>query len=206
MEDHCGSILIADDDAGFRALVSMLCVRAGYDCVEAAPGAAAVSIAFAKRPDLVLLDVDLGDASGYEACRELLDRFGQSMPIIFISGTRTETYDRVAGFLLGGDDYVTKPFEPEELMARVRRAITRTRQPKRFPSKFRLTPREQEILGLFAAGLGTQAVSEQLISTKTVSSHTQPGCFRSSGVHSRTEAVALAYREGLFETAGAPRA
>jgi DNA-binding NarL/FixJ family response regulator len=91
-------------------------------------------------------------------------------------------------------------------MARVRRAITRTRQPKRFPSKFRLTPREQEILGLFAAGLGTQAVSEQLISTKTVSSHTQPGCFRSSGVHSRTEAVALAYREGLFETAGAPRA
>jgi DNA-binding NarL/FixJ family response regulator len=81
-------------------------------------------------------------------------------------------------------------------------------QPKRFPSskKCRLTPREQEILGLFAAGLGTQAVSEQLqISTKTVSSHTQR-LLPKLGVHSRTEAVALAYREGLFEIASAPRA
>jgi two-component system nitrate/nitrite response regulator NarL len=70
----------------------------------------------------------------------------------------------------------------------------------------RLTPREQEILGPFAAGLGTQAVSEQLqISTKTLSSHTQR-LLPKLGVHSRTEAVALAYREGLFETAGAPRA
>jgi FixJ family two-component response regulator len=114
----------------------------------------------------------------------------------------------VAGFLLGGDDHVTKPFEPDELMARVRRAITRTRQPKRFPSskKFRLTPREQEILGLFAAGLGTQAVSEQLqISTKR-SAVIRSGCFRSSAFIGGTEAVALAYREGLFETAGAPRA
>ena len=130
------------------------------------------------------------------------------MPIIFISGTRTQTYDRVAGFLLGADDYITKPFEPEELMARVRRAITRTTQPERTPSpeKFRLTPREDEILRLFAEGLGTQAVSDRLqISMKTVSSHTQR-LLPKLGVHSRMEAVALAYREGLFETAAARRA
>jgi two-component system nitrate/nitrite response regulator NarL len=208
MEDHCGLILIADDDAGFRALVSMLCLRAGYDCVEAASGPEAVAAAVAERPDVVLVDVDLGDASGYEVCRELRDRFGENMPIIFISGTRTETYDRVAGFLLGADDYVTKPFDPEELMARVRRAITRTRMSGQTPSseKFRLTPREQEILGLFAEGLGTQAVSDRLqISTKTVSSHTQR-LLPKLGVHSRTEAVALAYREGLFEPAAALRA
>ena len=104
----------------------MLCLRAGYVCVEAASGAEAISAALADRPDVVLIDVDLGEPSGYEVCRELRNRFGESMPIIFISGTRTETYDLVAGFLLGADDYVTKPFEPEELMARVRRAITRT--------------------------------------------------------------------------------
>jgi len=208
MENHCGTILIADDDAGFRALVSTLCRRAGYDCVEAASGAEAVAAAVARRPDVVLVDVDLGDASGYEVCRELRDRFGENMPIIFISGSRTETYDRVAGFHLGADDYVTKPFDPEELMARVRRAITRTTQSEQTSSseRFRLTPREQEILRLFADGLGTQAVSDRLqISTKTVSSHTQR-LLPKLGVHSRTEAVALAYREGLFETAAAIRA
>jgi two-component system nitrate/nitrite response regulator NarL len=207
MEDHCGLILIVDDDAGFRALVSALCLRAGYDCVEAATGAEAVSAAIAERPDVVLVDVDLGDASGYEVCRDLRDRFGEGMPIIFVSGTRMETYDRVAGLLLGGDDYVTKPFEPEELIARVRRAITRTAQSEQTLSseKFRLTPREEEILRLFADGLGTQAISDRLqISAKTVSSHTQR-LLPKLGVHSRTEAVALAYREGLLETAAAPR-
>ena len=201
-------ILIADDDAGFRALVSTLCLRAGYDCVEAESGSEAVAAALAERPDVVLVDVDLGDASGYEVCRELRNRFGEGMPIIFISGTRTETYDRVAGLQLGADDYVTKPFEPEELIARVRRAIVRTTQPDRIRSseKFRLTPREQEILHLYAEGLGTQAVSDRLqISTKTVSSHTQR-LLPKLGVHSRTAAVALAYRERLFETAAAPRA
>jgi DNA-binding NarL/FixJ family response regulator len=205
MADHCGPILIVDDDADFRALVSMLCVRAGYDCVEAATGNEAVSLARAKRPEVVLLDVDLGNASGYEVCRELRSRFGESLPIILLSGTRTETFDRVAGLHLGADDYVVKPFEPEELVARVRRAIARTARPSQAldSKKFRLTPREHEILRLFADGLGTQAVSDRLqISTKTVSSHTQR-LLPKLGVHSRTEAVALAYREGLFETASA---
>jgi DNA-binding NarL/FixJ family response regulator len=173
--------------------------------VEAATGNEAISLARAKRPEVVLLDVDLGNASGYEVCRELRSRFGESLPIILLSGTRTETFDRVAGLHLGADDYVVKPFEPEELVARVRRAIARTARPSQAPDskKFRLTPREHEILRLFADGLGTQAVSDRLqISTKTVSSHTQR-LLPKLGVHSRTEAVALAYREGLFETASA---
>jgi DNA-binding NarL/FixJ family response regulator len=208
MEGHCGLILIADDDAGFRALVSMLCAQAGYDCVEAATRDEAVTAALARRPDAVLLDVDLGETSGYEVCRELRERFGESLPIIFLSGTRTETFDRVAGLLLGADDYVTKPFEPEELLARVRRSIARTPRPSpSLPSdRFHLTPRECEILGLFAEGLGTQEISDRLeISAKTVSSHTQR-MLPKLGVHSRTEAVALAYREGLLETLPAPRA
>jgi DNA-binding NarL/FixJ family response regulator len=206
MEEQCGLILLVDDDAGFRALVSVLCMRAGYDCVEATSADQALAAALVRRPDAVLLDVDLGDGSGYEVCRELRERFGEGLPIIFLSGTRVETFDRVAGLLLGADDYVTKPFEAEELFARVRRAIVRAPHPvASSPSpKSRLTGRERQILGLFAEGLGTQAISDRLdISTKTVSSHTQR-MLPKLGVHSRTEAVALAYREGLLETATGP--
>jgi DNA-binding response OmpR family regulator len=133
LEDNGNSlrplILIADDDAGFRALVSTLCLRAGYDCVEAESGSEAIAAALAERPDVVLVDVDLGDASGYEVCRELRNRFGEGMPIIFISGTTTETYDRVAGLQLGADDYVTKPFAVRELVARVRAIMRRAAVP-----------------------------------------------------------------------------
>lgn len=206
MEELCGQILIADDDAGFRALVSVLCARAGYTCVEAATGEEALAIATSHRPDVVLVDVDLGQTSGYQVCRELRNRFGEGLPIIFVSGSRTDTFDRVGGLLIGADDYVTKPVEPEELLARIRRALVRTSQP--IPSlasdRFRLTPREREILGLFADGLGTQAISDRLqISAKTVSTHTQR-LLPKLGVHSRTEAVALAYREGLFEKTAGP--
>ena len=207
MEENCGPILIVDDDAVFRALVATLCVKAGYHCVEAATGGAAISAALAERPDAVLVDVDLGDASGYEVCRELRDRFGESLPIIFLSGTRTESFDRVAGLLLGADDYVTKPFDPEELLARVRRAIARTQRldPSLPTDRFNLTPRERQILEMFAEGLGTRAISDRLeISAKTVSSHTQR-LLPKLGVHSRTEAVALAYREGLLETTASRR-
>lgn len=208
MEEICGQILIVDDDAGFRALVSTLCRRAGYDCVEAATGEKALAAALKRRPDAVIVDVDLGRTSGYEVCRALRARYGESLPIIFVSGSRTDTFDRVGGLLLGADDYVTKPVEPDELLARIRRALMRATQPLPSPAsdRFRLTPREAEILGLFADGLGTQAISDRLrISTKTVSTHTQR-LLPKLGVHSRTEAVAFAFREGLLGKAAGPRA
>jgi DNA-binding NarL/FixJ family response regulator len=201
MEELCGQILIVDDDAGFRALVATLCERAGYDCVEAPTGETALASAARRRPDVVIVDVALGATSGYEVCRELRIRFGESLPIIFVSGSRTDTFDRVGGLLLGADDYVTKPVEPAELLARIRRALVRANGPRSNAAsdRFRLTPRESEILGLFADGLGTQAISDRLqISTKTVSTHTQR-LLPKLGVHSRTEAVSLAYREGLLE-------
>ena len=81
--DNCGrSILIVDDDPDFRELVSVLCGRSGYSCVEAESRADALAAASLKRPDVVLLDVMLAGTSGYQICRELREEFGERLPII----------------------------------------------------------------------------------------------------------------------------
>ena len=126
LEDTCGSVLIVDDDPGFRELVSVLCQRAGYACREAETGEDALVSAIDQRPDVVILDVKLGNQTGYQVCRELRQQFGEQLSIILVSGARTDASDRVAGLLLGADDYITKPFDAEELVARVGRAVARS--------------------------------------------------------------------------------
>ena len=86
----------------------------------------ALAIAREKLPAAVVLEVVLPDMTGYDVCHRLRERFGEQLPIIFVSGTRTEPLDRVAGLLMGADDYVVKPFAREELVARVRRALKRS--------------------------------------------------------------------------------
>ena len=125
----CGSILIVDDDAAFRALVGVLLSRAGFaTTVEAVTGEEALAAVRAERPALVLLDVFLPGINGYEVCRTLRDEFGDDLPIIFVSGERVEPSDRAVGLLVGGDDYLVKPVDPDEFLARVRRAIDRSRR------------------------------------------------------------------------------
>jgi DNA-binding NarL/FixJ family response regulator len=199
MENSCGSVLIVDDDPGFRELVAVLCQRSGYSCREAGTSDEALLSARRERPDVVILDVKLGVTSGYQVCRELRDQFGEQLAIIFVSGARTDSSDRVAGLLLGADDYITKPFDPEELLARVGRAVARSTPSEESKARevTRLTPREREVLSLLAEGLGTQAISDRLyISPKTVSTHVQRILAKLS-LHSRAEAVAFAYREDL---------
>ena len=89
------------------------------------------------RPALVILDVDLPRVTGYEVCRELRDTFGEAVAIMFVSGTRAEALDRIAGLLIGADDYVLKPFDPDELVNRVRALLRR--QPGNGPSPDRGT-------------------------------------------------------------------
>ena len=105
--------------------MSKLLRAAGYPTREAATGTEALTIAREKLPAAVVLEVVLPDMTGYDVCHRLRERFGEQLPIIFVSGTRTEPLDRVAGLLMGADDYVVKPFEPEELVARVRRSVER---------------------------------------------------------------------------------
>ena len=202
METDCGPILLVDDDAAFRELVRSLLGRIVYDVVETGDGDEAVELARGERPSLVLLDVELPGISGYEVCRALRDMYGEDLPIIFVSGRRTEQLDLVSGLLIGADDYVVKPFETAELLARVRRHLSRAPRSTNGGNGATLTPREREILGLLAAGLDQRSIAEQLvISPKTVATHIQR-ILGKLGVRSRAQAVAYAHRHGLVD--GAP--
>jgi len=205
MNSDCGPILIVDDDQPFRELVTVLLERAGYVSAEAASGEEALGAVRRRRPSAVLLDVQLDGMSGYALCRELRDQFGEQLPIIFLSGARIEASDRVAGLLIGADDYMTKPLDPDELLARVRRALTRSEAADRASDEppmgaaSRLTPRERDVLTLLAEGLSTEAIAKKLfISPKTVGTHVQR-MLAKLDIHSRAEAVAFAYREGVVE-------
>ena len=199
MATDCGPILIVDDDAVFRELVGTLLGRIGHLTQEAANGEDALEQALAERPSLVLLDIDVPGVSGYEVCRELRDAYGATLPIVFVSGSRVDRLDVVGGLLVGADDYLVKPIDPDELLARVRRHLARS-EPTTSDSNGAapsLTPREREILALLASGLDQRAIAADLvISSKTVATHIQR-ILAKLGVGSRAQAVAFAHRHGL---------
>src|SRR6266480_2260533 len=120
-----GSILIVDDDDRFRAFLSELLESVGYRTEQVATGTEVLRAAAIERPAVVILDVQLPGLNGYEVCRQLRDRYRDSLSILFISGERTEALDRAGGLLLGADDYITKPVDPTELIARIRRVAGR---------------------------------------------------------------------------------
>ena len=97
----------------------------GYVSLEASTGEEALEAAAAALPMLVVLDVHLPGISGYEVCRAFREEFGDTLPIIFVSGERTMSFDRFAGFLIGGDDYLVKPFALDDFVARIRRHLER---------------------------------------------------------------------------------
>jgi DNA-binding NarL/FixJ family response regulator len=187
------TVLVVDDDADFRAFVRALLEGGGYRVVEAA-GADEALNGIEPEPSLVVLDVAMSPTSGYEVCRVLRAR-EPDLPILFVSGEQTEPLDRVAGLTLGADDYLVKPFEPGELLARVQ-ALLRRRLPQRGATS--LTRRELEVLLLLADGLKQREIADRLvISPKTVGTHIEH-VLSKLDVHSRAEAVAAAYRRDLI--------
>jgi len=190
-----GVIVVADDDPGFLEFVSALLERVGYSTLAVSSGEDALEAVRGGGVRLLVLDIQLPGLSGYEVCREVRDELGDGIPILFVSGVRTESFDRVSGILVGADDYLVKPFAPDELLARVRRLLSRSASPPNV--RFELTPREHEIISLLAEGLTTVQIQRRLvISPKTVGTHLGH-IYAKLGVRSRSEAVALAYRENL---------
>jgi DNA-binding NarL/FixJ family response regulator len=188
-------VLIADQDDEERAALARLLECAGFDVVEAASGDDALALAEEGGLSLVILEVPLPRMSGYEVCRALREERGKDIPVLFLSGARTESYDRVAGLSLGADDYLVKPYAPDELLARVRRLVAP--RPKAARRAGGLTPRELEILQLLAGGQSADEIAGDLfISSKTVATHIEH-IFIKLDVHSRVEAVAVAYRDGF---------
>ena len=117
------TILVVDDDPHIRQVVCFALSKAGFETVEARDGREALTRFEETRPDLVVLDVLMPELDGNEVCKALRAR-GRT-PIVFLSSCDDEI-DRVLGLELGGDDYVTKPFSPRELVARVRAVLRRT--------------------------------------------------------------------------------
>ncbi|AMA55832.1 response regulator transcription factor [Bradyrhizobium sp. CCGE-LA001] len=109
-------ILIVDDEGHIREVIRVALRKAGMDVIEARDGKEALARFAADKPDLIVLDIGMPEFDGLDVCREI--RKTSDMPILFLSA-RDEEIDRVLGLEIGGDDYVTKPFSPRELVARV---------------------------------------------------------------------------------------
>jgi two-component system alkaline phosphatase synthesis response regulator PhoP len=116
------TILVVDDEARIVKLVRDYLERAGYDVLDARDGETALTLARLEHPDLIVLDLMLPGVDGLDICRRLRQESG--VPIIMLTA-RVEEADRIVGLELGADDYVTKPFSPRELVARVRATLRR---------------------------------------------------------------------------------
>ena len=115
-------VLVVEDEMKIARLVRDYLHQAGFDVLEAADGATALAVAKADRPDMIVLDLGLPGMDGLDVTRRL--RATSSVPIIMLTA-RSEETDRIVGLELGADDYVTKPFSPKELVARIRAVLRR---------------------------------------------------------------------------------
>jgi DNA-binding response OmpR family regulator len=121
-----GTVLVVDDEPNIADLIELYLSREGFRVVKATTGAGGVQAVAEHRPRLVVLDVGLPDVDGLEVCRRL--RVTSTIPVIFLTARDSEV-DRVLGLEMGADDYVTKPFSPAELVARVKAVLRRAEGP-----------------------------------------------------------------------------
>jgi DNA-binding response OmpR family regulator len=121
--DSKGTIVVVDDEANIADLVGLYLEREGFRVLKCATGSAGLEAFEKHRPRLVVLDVGLPDVDGLDVCRRI--RRTSQVPVIFLTARDSEV-DRVLGLELGADDYLTKPFSPAELVARVKAVLRRT--------------------------------------------------------------------------------
>jgi DNA-binding NarL/FixJ family response regulator len=200
-----GPVLVVDPDPGQRNFIVALLARAGFRAQAVATGEEALEAVRQRRPRLVVMEVRLGDISGYEVCRALREEFGDGLGIVFASADRTDPCDRVAGLMIGADDYLCKPLARDELLARVRALARRAGAYDHIKGPVLhagLTARELEVLQLLADGLDQLAIAAKLfITPKTVGKHIEH-ILTKLPARSRAEAVAIAYQRGLHVPTG----
>ena len=121
------TVLVVDDEPKIVQLARDYLEHAGFAVVSASDGKAALAAARSSRPDLVVLDLGLPELDGLDVARAL--RRDSTVPIVMLTG-RGDEADKIAGLEIGADDYVTKPFSPKELVARIRAVLRRTERPQ----------------------------------------------------------------------------
>jgi DNA-binding NarL/FixJ family response regulator len=202
----CGTILIVDSDDASRLTAVQVVVRLGYDARPTPTGEELLERLGGDRPALAIIEVELpGPGSGLEVMRQLHEAFGDDLPVILVSAQRIDPFDRTAGLMLGADDYLTKPLDGSELLARVKRSLRRASPNGMNGHKNGngtdpgLSPREQQILSLLAEGRTQRQIADELvISAKTVGTHIQH-VLSKLGVNTRAQAVSVAFRRGLVD-------
>ena len=177
-------VLIVEDEANIRQLVKYNLEKESFQVIEAEDGLQGLRLAKAEKPDLVLLDLMLPQMVGLEVCRSLKgNQATAALPIIMLTA-KSEEIDKVIGLELGADDYMTKPFSPRELVARVKAVLRRSQKEAALPgelsvgrlrfnfsryevhmgnAKLELTPKEYELLKMLATNLGKVFTREQLL-------------------------------------------
>ena len=178
-------VLIADDDPNVAAQLKPFFERENYRVLTADNGESALETVWKERPDVLILDIVMPEKDGFAVCREIRER--SSMPILMLSA-RTEEFDRLLGLELGADDYITKPFSPREVVARVKVVLRRILTRKEEAANGHLvignldidmnafivrlggqivpcTPKETEILWTLASNPGTVFSRDQLLQT-----------------------------------------
>lgn len=175
-------ILIVEDEIPMRTALADILASEGYRVLTAADGAAGLNRAIEETPDLLLLDVMLPKLDGYALCAELR-RLGVGIPVLMVTA-KAQVHDRVTGLDSGSDDYLVKPFSTDELLARVRALLRRTRRPRtavsaivlgdvrvdfasltarRGPQAIRLTAKEYAVLKLLAEARGEAVTREKFL-------------------------------------------
>lgn len=122
-------VMMADDDASMRRLVQAVCEEAGYACCVAEGGEEALALFQREWPDVVVLDVMMPKVDGFEVCRRIR-AVDENVPVLFLSA-RDGIIDKRIGFSFGGDDYLVKPFNEEELLMRIEALVRRSRRAQR---------------------------------------------------------------------------
>ncbi len=121
--EHKEKVIIIDDDRNICELVSLYLLKEGYDVITAANGMEGIEKFKIEKPDIIILDIMMPGMDGWEVCRTIKKKY--TTPILMLSA-KGETFDKVLGLELGADDYIVKPFEPKELIARLKAVLRRS--------------------------------------------------------------------------------
>ena len=210
-------VLVVDDDPILRKILQNFLAQKGYQIEVAVSGDAALQIWEKYQPDLIVSDVNMPSMDGLEFCRRLRALpSGQLVPFIFLSG-QDELEDRLKGHSSGADDYITKPFEMQELLAKIERQLERTQrihaeivrivqsvkpkdvetpEPTPEPEPLPLTPAEIRVFWEVVQGLTNKQISEHLfISPRTVQTHLS-NILGKLQLDNRSQLVRFAYENG----------
>lgn len=179
-----GKILVVDDEVSIRELIKFNLEKAGFSVLESGNGADALQLVKSQKPELVVLDLMLPGLDGIEVCRNLKSQRDTSgIPIIMLTA-KSDEIDKIIGLEMGADDYLTKPFSPRELVARVKAVLRRSHMSSVTEGEFvmgklkmnfsryevflgseklELTPKEYELLKLFVTNSGKVFSREKLL-------------------------------------------